>query len=190
MQTKPSDDELWESSLRANGRAFGLLFSRHRDRVFRHSLRFVESPADAEDLTAVVFLELWRNRDRVRIIDDSLLPWLLATTTNLARNASRARRRHRRLLAKIPPPEHVADHAATIGSRIDETGSDLSAALRGLPVIDQQLLSLTALEGYTTVQAAQAVGTSPGNARTRLSRARARLSQTIAGNLPAEQESS
>lgn len=182
------DEELWRAAVGGNGRAFGLLFTRHRDRVFRHLLRFVESSGDAEDLTATVFLELWRARDRVRIVDASLVPWLIGLATNVARNSRRATRRYRRLLSRLPAPEVVADHAEAVadrsGSRAGAAG--LASAMRALPLVDQQLLSLTALEGYSTSQAADAVGLSPGAARTRLSRARQRLARSIEPTLATE----
>ncbi|WP_396133584.1 RNA polymerase sigma factor [Arthrobacter sp. 1088] len=45
---------------------------------------------DAEDATAAAFLELWRRREGVRLVDGSILPWLLVTTTNTARNLQRS----------------------------------------------------------------------------------------------------
>jgi len=182
------DEELWRAAVGGNGRAFGFLFSRHRDRVFRHLLRFVDGGADAEDLTATVFLELWRTRDRVRIVDGSLVPWLIGLATNVARNSSRATRRYRRLLAKLPAPEAVADHADTVAERSggQASAARLASAMRALPLIDQQLLALTALEGYGTSQAGEAVGLSPGAARTRLSRARQRLARSIEPTLATE----
>jgi hypothetical protein len=62
-----------------DGAAFASLFSRHRDRVFMHSLRLVRTPFEAEDVTAMVFLEAWRCRSRVRLVNDSMLGWLLIT---------------------------------------------------------------------------------------------------------------
>lgn len=68
--------------------------------------------------TATVFLELWRKRLVARIVDDSLLPWLLAHATNVARNSSRARRRYRRLLAALPLQTSAADPVQLAEDRI------------------------------------------------------------------------
>lgn len=184
------DEELWRAALDGNGRAFGFLFTRHRDRVFRHLLRFLDGGTDAEDLTATVFLELWRARDRVRIVDGSLVPWLIGLATNVARNSRRATRRYRRLLARLPAPETVADHAEKVAAddSARPAAATLASAMRALPLIDQQLLSLTALEGYSTAQAADAVGVSAGAARTRLSRARQRLARAIEPTLATEMD--
>ena len=52
----------------------------------------------------MVFLEAWRKRKDVRLHDGSILPWLLAVSNNVARNANRSIRRRRRLLTKLPQP--------------------------------------------------------------------------------------
>lgn len=66
--------DLWRRCATGDGEAFGLLFDRHRERVFRHACRLAASRQDAEGLVATAFLELWRLRDRVRMADDSVLP--------------------------------------------------------------------------------------------------------------------
>jgi RNA polymerase sigma-70 factor (ECF subfamily) len=71
------DSGLWSRGVDGNGSAFGELFDIHHDRVFRHAYRLVENRHDAEDVTATAFLELWRRRADVRLVDGSVLPWLL-----------------------------------------------------------------------------------------------------------------
>jgi RNA polymerase sigma factor (sigma-70 family) len=163
---EPSDFEVLAVAAAGDPQSFAVLWDRHRDRVFGHALRLTRVRADAEDATAIVFLEAWRKQSRIRDVDGSILPWLLVTTTNVCRNLHRAARRYRAALDQIP---HVTDKREPTG-----TDLDLQAALRTLPPIDQQLLGLT-LEGYSTAEAAQAAGLSPGAARTRITRARQRL---------------
>jgi len=92
----------WTLTLAGDGDAFGRVFDRHRDRIRRHAHALVPVPADAEDVVAMTFLEAWRKRSRVRLVDDSLLPWLLVTATNLASNLRRGSRRHAAMLARLP----------------------------------------------------------------------------------------
>jgi DNA-directed RNA polymerase specialized sigma24 family protein len=87
------DVALWERSVAGDGEAFGVLFDRHGSRLFRHVCWMVETRADAEDVVAAAFLELWRRRGDVRLVDGSVLPWLLVTATNASRNVSRGTRR-------------------------------------------------------------------------------------------------
>jgi len=177
-----TDEQIWRRVVTGESRAFGLLFDRHRDRVFRHLLWRGAERSDAEDLTASVFLELWRHRRTARVVDGSLLPWLLATATNVSHNASRARRRYRRLLATLPEPQPAPDPVELAEARLDFSARavPIAQAVRALPLIDQQLILATALEGLTLEQAAAAAGLSYGAAKTRLSRARRRLADASA----------
>ena len=173
MSTIADETALWSRACAGDGRAFAALFDTHRDRAFRHALRLVASAHDAEDVVAGAFLELWRRRDAVPIVDGSVLPWLLATTTNLARNSGRGLRRHRAAIDRLPRSQDLADPAETAEERIAR--AELVKAVRTLGERDAALVLLTALEDCTTAEAAAALGISPGNARVRLHRARKRL---------------
>jgi len=159
----------WARAVRGNGESFGLIFDRHRDRVLRHSLRLVPSWHDAEEVVAVTFLEAWRKRDSVRFVDGSVLPWLLVTATNVARNVSRSARRYRALLDKLPEPEERALHP----------DSDAVAALRDLSLADRQVITLSVLEGYSEAEIAAALGIAKGTVKSRLSRAKSRLASQL-----------
>lgn len=125
-----SDAEHWDRVLEGNAQAFAVCFDRHRDPVFRSLLRAVDQTHEAEDLTATVFLELWRRREAVHLVDGSLLPWLLATATNVGRNAARARRRYRSFLARLPPPSAAPDTAVTVDRRLDAERSARAIQIR------------------------------------------------------------
>jgi RNA polymerase sigma-70 factor (ECF subfamily) len=70
----------WRRASAGDGEAFGLLFDAHHVRVYRHALKLTGSVHDAEEVLAGAFLELWRRRTSVRLVGDSVLPWLLVTT--------------------------------------------------------------------------------------------------------------
>lgn len=178
---RPTDEAVWNEVLAGDSRAFGVLYDRHRDRVFRHALWQFSDTVEAEDLTAIAFLELWRRRASARFVDESLLPWLLVTTSNAARNAHRSRRRHARVLAKLPLPDHEPDLSEQVDRRLDceADHAALSAAISNLPQVDRELITLTSLEGFSLQQASEALGISYGTAKTRMSRARRKLGDTI-----------
>lgn len=172
------EQALWERGAAGYGAAFGELFDMHRDRVFRHAYRILQDPHDAEDAAAVAFLELWRRRRQVRLVEGSPLPWLLATTTNVCLNLSRATRRYRDFLTTLPHGTHVpsAEDTALHGLAAD---GDLAAALATLSSAEAELFALVALEGFSVTDAAAAVGVSPAAARTRVHRIRNRLQQHL-----------
>jgi RNA polymerase sigma factor (sigma-70 family) len=172
-----TDQDAWAAALRGEGEAFGLIFDRHRDRVRRHSHRLVPTPADAEDVVAITFLEAWRRRDAVRFVDGSMLPWLLVTATNSARNLSRGARRYRALLERLPL-------ASSFEPSPDD---DAQRALRSLPLADQQVIALCVLDGYSEREAAAALGVAPGTVKSRLSRAKARLARQLGNQVPTKE---
>lgn len=178
----PTDEAIWRAAAKGDGVAFATIFDRHGDRVFRHAWRMMQHRQDSEDVTAAAFAELWRKRTRVRFVDGSVLPWLLATTTNVARNAQRSLRRNRRLLAHIPRPEHAPDAADQAEDRIHgiEARSAVGRALAELKEPDAQLITLVMLEEVPLADAARAIGVGYGAAKVRMHRARARLREQLA----------
>ena len=173
---------LWHRALQHDARAFTALFALHRDRVFRHAARTLESIADAEDVTAAAFLELWRLRGRVRVVDGSVLPWLLVTATNLARNRRRGLLRYRAALRTLPHSDMTVDPADVVERRArqGERARAVAAALGRLNSADASLAALTLLEGFPSVEAAAALGIAPGTARNRLVRIRRTLRVELA----------
>lgn len=170
-----SDSLLWQQSLAGDSDAFGELFDRHRERVFGHACRLAATRHDAEDVLAAAFLELWRLRRRVRLVDGSVLPWLLATTTNVGLNAARSRRRYQRLLERLPrvgEQQDIAESALGAEPRVRD-------AMRSLRSVDAQLLALVALEGYSVGEAAACLALSTEAARARLHRARRHLREQL-----------
>jgi len=171
-----TDDETdaadWARAIEGDGEAFGRVFDRHRDRVRRHGLRLAPQPSDVDDLVAITFLEAWRQRSRVRIVEGSVLPWLLVTATNVARNLRRSAGRYAALIDRLPAADHSPDPADLVERH------DVEARLARLSVADRQVLTLCVLEGYTERDAANALGVAPGTVKSRLSRARRRFTAT------------
>ncbi|SDR99725.1 RNA polymerase sigma-70 factor, ECF subfamily [Agrococcus carbonis] len=172
-----TDEQLWHAVVRGDGVAFAAVFDRHGDRVWRHAWRLMQHRQDTEDVTAAAFAEAWRSRRRVRIVDGSVLPWLLATTTNCARNASRSIRRNQRLIAHIPLGPDAPDAADVAVDRLErlDAGSAVAQALRELPEQDARLISLVLLEELPLADAASAIGLGYGAAKTRIHRAKTKL---------------
>lgn len=164
-----------------------MIFDLHRDRVYHHARRLVDTAEDGEDVAAAAFLELWRRRGSVRLVRGSVLPWLLVTTSNVARNAARARRRYRAFLAALPPAQAFRDAESTV---LEQTTLGLDPALRtalnALPAQDLHLLTLVVFEDLPIADAAAALGITPAAAKTRLHRVRERLRVQLPnpGNAP------
>lgn len=165
--TTPSETELWARAQAKDSLAYAELFDLHSARVYRRALGMLGNVHDAEDVTAAAFFELWRKHRAVRLVEGSVLPWLLVTVVNLSRNHVRGVARYRAAISAIPRGEHAVDPADVVERRVDG-----AAALSSLSRTDAALLVLTAVEGLTISEAAAALGLRPGAARMRLSRLR------------------
>ncbi len=167
---------VWAQACAGDADAFATLFDLHVDRVHRHARRFARSREDAEDVTAMVFLEAWRLRSRVRVVNGSVIGWLLVTAANIARNSARTRMRHERLLRRLRP-EVVPDHAEEVlaaETRAHRRGA-VEAAFAQLSATDQEILALCVIEEVAPADAARLLRLPAGTVRTRLSRAKERL---------------
>ncbi len=172
-----SDEVLWHRVVNGDGDAFGVLFDRHHNRVWRHAVRVLRLPHVAEDVAAVVFYEAWRRRADVRMVNDSILPWLLITTNNTLRNHVRQQRRYRHFLNQLPPPEDAADIADSIADT-DESqikASALREAFAQLRPPERDVLTLCVVEGMGAREAGAALGIADGTVKSRLHRAKSRL---------------
>jgi len=186
--TQHTEVSLWEKVRGGDARAFGEIFDLHHARIHRQARRLTASPLDADDVTALVFLEAWRKRASVRVVDGSVAPWLAVTTTNVARNVARARRRNRALLERLHESpsgtgsaELAADPADAVGERLDRDALAALAteALGRLSHRDRDVITLCIMQDLSTGQAAAALGVAPGTVKSRLSRAKQRLSAEL-----------
>lgn len=172
-----SDEALWQRSISGDHSAFGTIFERHAKRIYNHCFRRVASWALAEDLTSVVFLEAWRKRSSVHLVDHSALPWLLGVATNVCRNATRSLHRHHKALGRIATPVPSEDEMDVTSSRIDAE-IEMKKVLDQFDQLSQQdkeVLQLSAWEGLDYEAIAVALDIPIGTVRSRLSRARSRL---------------
>lgn len=184
--TQPSDRALWDRACRGEPEAFGVLFERHSRAVYNFLSRRTGSWTEAEDLTSVVFLDAWRNRDAVVLDRESALPWLFGIARNTAANRVRAVRRYQKLQARLPRPLPVHDHAQDVADRVDDENAlvALRASIRRLPRHEREVVELCLWSGLDQQAAATALGVAVGTIKSRLHRARRRLGEDLRAEHP------
>jgi RNA polymerase sigma factor (sigma-70 family) len=157
--------------------AFGVLFSDHARAVYNHAFRLTGNWSAAEEVVSLTFLEAWRLRGTIRPEGGSLLPWLLGITLNVARNASRASRRHQAAMTRLPPAHTVPDFADELAGRLDDAAQlkHVRAAIKTLRRNERDVIALCVWSGLDYAEAAEALGIPVGTVRSRLSRARRKL---------------
>jgi len=173
MTDPASDAELWRVALLGDREGFGVIFDRHQQRMFRHSVALVPTLDDAKDVVAVAFLEAWRRRTSVRFVDGSLLPWLLVTATHAAQNITRSARRYRALLDRVPPSPQMPDPADGFAD------TPATAALGSLPRGQQDVVTLCIIEGLSLAEAADVLRIPLGTVKSRLHTAKKTLAAEL-----------
>ncbi|SEB37916.1 RNA polymerase sigma-70 factor, ECF subfamily [Microbacterium hydrocarbonoxydans] len=186
----PSDGELLFRLSRGDEPAYRMLHDRHQAPVFRMSLVLMRTSWDAEEVAATAFFELWRKRDKVRMVDGSVLPWLLATTSFAAKNSLRSHRRYQRLLNRIPHEEQVPDHAEEVARAMDalKISESVREALLQLNPREAGVVVLCVIHELPIAEAAVVLGIPEGTVKSRLSRVKNRLRGQLHDYAPAAEE--
>ncbi len=156
----------------------GSLYERHSRRVYSLCLRMTGNPAEAEDLTQEVFIQLIRKIDSFRG-ESKFTTWLHRLTVNQV--LMHFRRRNKR-------PDHMpAEIEFERESRVSVP--ELSQPLVERIVLDAALTQLPAgcravflkfdVEGYKHAEIAELFGCSVGNSKSQLHKARRRLRRLL-----------
>ena len=126
----------------------------------------LDTAADAEDAVQETFLKLLTARPVFRDAEHEKA-WLIRTTLHRASDIRRLAER------RNVPLEEAAQAAAP------ERGSDLLAAVRGLPEKYSAVIHLYYYEGYSIKEIAAMLGLPAPTVGTRLARGRERLRQML-----------
>lgn len=181
-----SEADLWAGARSGDGRAFTALFDQYQRAVFRSVRRLGASHHEAEDALAAAFLEPWRRRDDVELVNGSVYPWLVVAALNAHRNRVRTAVRYRLVLRRLHGEDTAADPQAIAEDRLTERQRSVAVrrALTRMSRADAALVVLVDLEGQDQGDAARLLGLRPGTLRTRLHRARARLRSELVSDRP------
>jgi RNA polymerase sigma-70 factor (ECF subfamily) len=144
--------------------AFGQLYDRHVDAIYRYVYYRVRDDAEAEDLTSDVFMRALRAMPRYEP-RQAFLAWLY----RIARNAviDRARRGNRQVSFEDALEHPMADQVLDPDEQILATSDNttLRGALAQLTPLQQEVIVLRFLEGYSTHEIARLVGKREGTVR-------------------------
>lgn len=135
----------------------------------------------AEDITQDAFIKAFQNITRLRE-KEKFGPWLAAIATNLARNHLK---REKRIYYSGNPVEPEAGSAQITPSSTEEQVireeeiARVRAALRTLPPEQYQVVIMQYYYDLKLAEIARLLKISPGTAKSRLFRARVRLSRVL-----------
>jgi RNA polymerase sigma-70 factor (ECF subfamily) len=157
---------------------FEQLYRQHAGPVLAYARRRTTQEA-GDDVVAEVFLVAWRRADEVPA---QLLPWLLGVARRVLANQRRGEHRGVALRDRIRA-EQLAGVRSPLG---DDVPSPAVRALWSLGVSDQELLMLSAWDGLSRAEAAEALGISVETLAVRLHRARRRPAKARAATSAAD----
>ena len=175
-----TDEHLWGRSRRGDDVAFGRLFDRHADALFRYCVVRLRSRESAQDVVSYVFTEAWRQRHRIELQAGSLRPWLFSVARNrTGRVQTQLIKQADRSLGEVVAV--ADDHADRIVDQIDAQRlcAEVLDAIDALPTAAREVLVLSVWGGLTYEQIAAELGIEIGTVKSRLNRARQRLASAV-----------
>ena len=181
-----SDAELLAAHVAGDPDAFGLLFARHRDRLWAVALRTTGNREDAADGLQDGLVAAYRRAASFRG-ESAVTTWLHRIVVNACLDRLRAARVRR----TDALPDDVDDRGTLVAAATaDEDPADRSVlaerralvldALRSLPDDQRSALVLVDMEGYPVAEAAAILDCPVGTVKSRCSRGRARLAEVLA----------
>jgi RNA polymerase sigma-70 factor, ECF subfamily len=184
----PTDHELLTAHVAGDPDAFGVLFGRHRDRLWAVALRTMGNPEDAADGLQDGMVAAYRRAGSFRG-EAAVTTWLHRVVVNACLDRIRAAKVRR----AEPLPEDLDDvgdrgslvnattEAADPADRAvaDERRRMVLAALDQLPPDQRAALVLVDMEGYPVAEVAEMLGCAVGTVKSRCSRGRARLATLL-----------
>jgi RNA polymerase sigma-70 factor (ECF subfamily) len=199
---EPSDATLLRRHADGDADAFGLLFRRHKDRLWAVALRIACDPDDAADALQEAMISAFRRAGDFRG-ESAVTTWLHRIVVNASLDL--LRRRAARAVGwsgdpdelPVPEPRLGVDSSAGTDARLD-----VDAAMRTLPPPQRAALVLVDMLGYSVADASAVLGVSEGTVKSRCARGRAKLlpylahlrgdsppggNQPVADGVPSEQ---
>src|SRR5580704_11632309 len=172
---EPSDAMLLRQHAAGDTAAFGLLFTRHKDRLWAVALRVTCNPDDAADALQDAMISAFRRAGDFRG-ESAVTTWLHRIVVNASLDL--LRRRSARAVGwsgdpddlPVPEPRQGVDSSAGTDSRLD-----VDAAMRTLPPPQRAALVLVDMLGYPVADVALILDVSEGTVKSRCARGRARL---------------
>ncbi len=163
-------------------RALGQFYDATMARVYGLALRIVAGPEAAEEVTADVYLQVWRDAQRYEAGRGKVLAWLLTICRSRAIDSLRRRDEAQ----TSPDPEQLrtdepgGDHDSQNLLLLAQRDSALHHALTRLDPLQRQLLSLAFFRGFTHEEIAAHARLPLGSVKTHIRKALALLRSQLA----------
>jgi len=155
--------QLVERAMQGDEDAFDALVERIGDTLHSVARRVLRDATLAEDATQRALLEAWRNLPRLRD-PDRFEAWAYRLLVRACHAEARRERRHKGNVRLLPGDEPIIADAGAMVARQDQ----IDRAFARLSVEHRTVVVLVHYLDMTPAEAAAAMGTRPGTARSRL----------------------
>jgi RNA polymerase sigma-70 factor, ECF subfamily len=167
---------LLERAISGDVSAFEQIILRYERRVFSLAWRLLGRPEDAQDASQEVFLRAFRylhRFDRRRPFE----PWLMKMTVNVCHDLSR--KRHAQPQGVINPDVLQAAGDPHHELHTEQQRTILYKALQELPEKERAAIVLRDIEGLSTAEVAEILGSSEATVRSQISSARLKIKKAV-----------
>ena len=172
------DLELVQRCRKGERKAQFELYQLYKDRVFNIAYRMANSHQDAEDITQMAFVRVFKKIDSFRG-DSAFSSWVYRLTVNVCINHFRKEKKKKELVV-----HELSEQATNLKTlKTDEPGSKmkpfLEKAIRALPAGYRMIFVLYDIEGYKHEEIAEIMNISEGTSKSQLHKARTELRQFL-----------
>jgi RNA polymerase sigma-70 factor (ECF subfamily) len=161
--------------------AYERLVRAHETAAFRTAYLITQDAGEAEDAAQEAFVKAFYALQRFRS-GSPFRPWLLAVVANEAKNRRKAAGRRAALALRAGTEGPIGEPDSPEGSFVvAEKREELLRAVWALREEDRLVIGCRYFLGLSEAETAAVLGCARGTAKSRLSRALARLRETMAG---------
>lgn len=192
-EARTADRALVERMAAGEERALGELYDRHGGMAYSLALAIVREGADAEEVVADAFGQIWRNAAQYDPGRGSVAAWLATITRTRALDLVRARGRRARAVERAArtDADGLATPLGTVADQPDrgierqETRLLVARSLRELPEPQRRVIELAYFGGLTQTEIAAELREPLGTVKTRMragmEKLRGSLAQLLVG---------
>lgn len=172
----PTDAVLLARIATGDERALAALYDRHAAMVYGLACAVVRDPADAEEVAADAFAQLWRTASDFDPARGSVVAWLCTITRSRALDRIRARQRRDRMMerAAVENADGFALPLAAVGPAPDggaeqsELSRHVSRSVAALSHAQRQVVELAYFGGLSQSEIATHLAQPLGTVKTRM----------------------
>jgi RNA polymerase sigma-70 factor (ECF subfamily) len=152
LQTEYSEEQLIRAAQSGDREAFAHLYEANVDQVFQYLFRKIGQPADAEDVTAEVFIRAMRALPSFEMRGAPFIAWLLRIAHNIAINYMKQRSRRKELFLQ---DSTIASHDDPVDLALQRVAFDeVSIQMETLTSLQRQVLNLRFLSQLSIAETA------------------------------------